>query len=507
MKKRIAILGFMLESNRFAPVTTDEDYRKRCYLQGKAITDELAKPAPRLPAEIGGFCGRMRELSPDADIIPIVVADAEPGGSIDQAFFERTLGAMDSRLSEAGPLDGVYICSHGAMRATADWDPDATLYAMVRGIIGPDVPMIATLDLHANVSQKMVDLADVLVAYRTNPHVDQRARAVEAASIMNEIWSGMRPHVAHIKIPLAAPTVTLLTKEGPYADLINYGQTKVGGDILNVSITAGFIYSDSPKCGMSVIVTSRNGARAGMALARDIAARAWGEHTRYQKGLTALARAVGIAVAAGRDSSLHPHIMADVADNPGGGGSGATTFIIKAFLDASVSSAFIGLISAPDIAAKAHAVGVGGRFEASFNTIPKTAFDKPLSANVTVEAVTDGVLVGRRGYMQGRAIDLGPCALLAIGGVKVGVASHRKQCADPAMIEQFGLDIRDFQTVVVKSRGHFRAGFDEFFPPERTLEIDCPGLTSPQLQNFDWRELPRPVYPLDQETSWSVPSY
>ena len=108
--------------------------------------------------------------------------------------------------------------------------------------------------------------------------------------------------------------------------------------------------------------------------------------------------------------------------------------------------------------------------------------------------------------MRGRAIELGPCALLVAGGVRIGVASNRKQCADPAMIEQFGLDIAQLRTVVVKSRGHFRAGFDEFFPPERVFEIDCPGLTSPVLTNFRWQDLPRPVYPLDEEATWSVPS-
>jgi len=505
MTKRVAILGFLLESNSFSPVTTEEDYRKRCYMQGSEITAELAKETPKLPSEISGFAEQMNSLGIDWELVPIVVADSEPGGSIDQAFFESTLDLMRQYLRDAGPLDGVYIASHGAMRATGDWDPDGSIYQMVRDVVGDQIPLIATLDLHANVSARMAELTDVLVAYLTNPHVDQRERAAESARIMAEMWQGMKPCQHFIKLPIAAPTVTLLTAEGPYADLIQYGQTQIDDDILNVSITAGFIYSDSPKCGMSVIVSSRNTMGPAHMLAREIARRAWADHERFKKELTPLDRATEVARALGRVPSLPAAIMADVADNPGGGGSGNTTFIAKAFTDAGVEGAFIGLMIDPAVAAMAHEVGVGGRFTATFNADPKTEFDDPLTLDVTVEVLTNGSFAGRRGLLRGRAIELGPCALLSVGGVKIGVASNRKQCADPAMIEQFGLNIADLRTVVVKSRGHFRAGFDEYFAPEQVLEIDCKGLTSPVLGNFKWKELPRPVYPLDEETTWTCP--
>ncbi|MEX0695640.1 MAG: M81 family metallopeptidase [Rhodospirillales bacterium] len=505
MTKRVAVLGFMLESNRFSPVTTEADYRKRCYLQGTEITAELEQAVPRLPSEVVGFTHAMNGLGIDWELVPIVVADAEPGGPIDQAFFVSTLNLMDKYLRDAGPLDGVYVVSHGAMRATEEWDPDARIYEMVRNAVGPRVPLIASLDLHANVSARMVELTDVLVAYLTNPHVDQRERAAESARIMREMWQGMKPCQYMIKLPIAAPTVTLLTAEGPYADLIAYGQTQLDDDILNVSITAGFIYSDSPKCGMSVIVTSRNTSAPAAALAADIANRAWADRGRFRKQLTSLEQATEIALGLGRDASLPATIMADVADNPGGGGSGGTTFITRAFTDAGVEGAFIGLLIDPAVAAMAHKAGVGGHFKATFNAEPRTEFDEPFSIDVSVDVLTNGSFAGRRGLLKGRSVELGPCALLSAGGVMIGVASNRKQCADPAMIEQFGLDIATFRTVVVKSRGHFRAGFDEYFPPEQVLEIDCPGLTSPVLGNFSWLELPRPVYPLDEETTWTCP--
>ncbi|MEP4911745.1 MAG: MlrC C-terminal domain-containing protein, partial [Alphaproteobacteria bacterium] len=121
--------------------------------------------------------------------------------------------------------------------------------------------------------------------------------------------------------------------------------------------------------------------------------------------------------------------------------------------------------------------------------------------------LTDGAFVGRRGILRGRSLSVGPAALLEIGAIRVAVATHRKQCADPAMLEMFGVDIAQARTVIVKSRGHFRAGFDEFFPPENVYEVDCPGLTSPVFTNFTWGDLCRPVFPLDQDTTWTPPTW
>ena len=224
MTKRIAILGFLLESNAFAPLTTREDYERRCLIGGEDILDELAKPNPRLPLEANAFCQQMEKLRPDAWVpVPILIGDAEPGGPVEHGFFQWFVSEVERRLKEAGPVDGVYIISHGAMRAERENDPDGLLYGRVRDIVGPDVPILATLDLHTNISREMSDRADVLIAYLTNPHVDQRERAGEAARAMDEMFKGMKPQTAFVKVPIAAPSVVLLSAEGPYADIINAG--------------------------------------------------------------------------------------------------------------------------------------------------------------------------------------------------------------------------------------------------------------------------------------------
>lgn len=504
--KRIAILGLMLESNSFAPVIVKEDFLSRLYVAGKEIIDELANADSRLPAEFRSFCATLdsRCLWTPA---PILLGLVEAGGPMDHGFFQSTLDDMRARLEAAMPLDGVYICNHGAMITTQDRDPDGTIFSAVRAIVGPTTPIVATLDLHGNVSQTMVDKADVIVAYRTNPHVDMVARGVEAAEAMLALWAGMQPQKAFLRLPITPPTVTLLTASGPYGDLIDYGQTKISDEILNVSILGGFAYADTPKNGLAILVTARQSAAAATAAARDIAIRAWADHERYRPQLTPLNDAIAHALAVAKDPALPAIALADVADNPGGGGSGNTIWIMSALCKAGVTEAIMGVINDPDLALEAHQLGTGGRFKAVFN---RNAGDDPFSqryeAEATVLALKDGDCVGRRGFYANRRMNLGATALLDLGGVKVVVISIRTQCADPVFLEMMGLDIAKARVVAVKSRGHFRAGFDEFFNHDQVIEVDAPGLTSPILSRFAFKNIPRPAFPIDEEVSWSPPS-
>ncbi|NQV84286.1 MAG: M81 family metallopeptidase [Rhodospirillales bacterium] len=505
--KRIALLGFHLESNAFAPVCPEESFRTLCYLAGDEILADLKSEVPKQPVEISGFSGEMERLGTLWEPVPIVVAASEPNGPCDQAFFDATLSEMRRRLKGAGSLDGVYVSAHGGMTATQSPDPDGELLQMVRDAVGPDVPVIATLDLHANVSHTMVTATDVLISYITNPHVDQAERAQEAARAMVNMFAGMRPVTAAVRLPITAPTVTLLTARGPYADLINYGQQTKTDEILNVSVVAGFVFSDLAKCGMTVLVTARSDLAAARALAQDIATRAWDMRERFQTQLTSLDDAIEMAVQNANDKTRPALIFADVADNPGGGGRGNTTWILSALYDAGATGVLFGIFYDPALARAAFEAGEGAEFQAVFNAETASEFSKRFEAAAVVIALSDGECIGRRGLWAGRSLGLGPTALLQLNGIKVVVVSNRKQCAEPRFFEMFGLDIADARTVVVKSRGHFRAGFDEFFDDDHVIEVDVPGLTSPVLSRFDFKNLPRPTIPLDPDATWGGPKW
>jgi microcystin degradation protein MlrC len=498
---RVALLGFSIECNKFAPVATKAHFSARTYLEGDAIVDEARASAPIMLPETPGFVAAMDASGPWTPV-GIALAMTEPNGPVEQGFFAELLDTIERRLKAALPVDAVYICSHGAALTTEEDDPDGMLFERVRAIVGPDVPIAATLDLHANVSERMVQSIDAFIGYRTNPHLDMRERGAEAAAAIREMLAGLKPKATFIRLPIVPPTVTMLTAAGPYAEMIDLGQRRMRPEILNVSVMGGFAFADTADNGLAVVVTARHDKAAAQALAREIAELGWANRARFYPKLTPLDEVVAKALAVGQDRSLPALAFADVADNPGGGGRGNTIFLLRAFYEAGVGGALLGVFYDPPLAAEAHRLGAGVDFEAQFNRSETTNFSEPWAAPATVAALTDGNCVGRRGIYAGMRLELGPCAALQIGGITVAVVSHRVQCADPVFFEMMGLDIGRARSVVVKSRGHFRGGFDEFFGPNQIVEVDLPGLTSPMLKRFEWKRLPRPVIPLDDHVEW-----
>jgi len=505
---RIAVLGFSIECNKFAPTATKAHFLARTYLEGDDIIAEARGATPTMLPETPGFVAAMDKAGPWQPV-GIALAMSEPNGPVEHAFFAELLATIAHRLKAALPLDGVYICAHGAALTTEEDDPEGVLFETVRRIVGADVPVVATFDLHANVSDRMVDLIDAFIGYRTNPHLDMRERGAEAASALHELLAGTRTERVRLRLPIVPPTVTMLTAAGPYAEMIQLGQRRMGPEIMNVSVMGGFAYSDTAKNGLTVVVTARNVAArstrsAAEKLAREIAQYGWDQRARFYPRLTPLDEAVEKALAVGRDPSLPTLVFADVADNPGGGGRGNTMHLLRAFAEAGVKGTLFGIIYDPPLAAEARRHGLHYNFEAHFNRAETTKFSEKWSTPARVAALTDGNCVGRRGIYAGQSLALGPCAALAIGGITVVVVSHRLQCADPIFFEMMGLDIAKARSVAVKSRGHFRGGFDEFFRPEQIVEVDLPGLTSPMLARFDWTRLPRPVIPLDDGVAFSL---
>lgn len=497
---RIAIGGFSLESNSHAPLATRQEFEANVLLIGDELAGDLRAPHPRSPRCVAGFASTMDVQGPWTPV-PTILAAVGASGSCDQNFFDWLLDQMLDRLKAAAPLDGVYLALHGAADASADADPDGTLLRCVRALVGPDVPIVVTLDPHANVSAQMVDHADVMVAYRTNPHIDMWERGADCARHLHAMLGGLKPHAAFRKLPLAPPTVTMSSAPGtPYGDILAFGQQQVHDGILDVSVSSGFTNGDTPKNGMSVVVTA-NTREAAERTARAVAAFAWSQRARFVTQLHSLEQVTALAVAAGRDEEP-PVLCADVADNPGGGGRGNTTWILAAFHAAGVQACVIGPFFEPLLAAEAHALGVGANFKVRCNRDEPHPLSTPWSANGKVLALCDGNVIGRRGIFMNRQLALGPSALIQVGGVRLVVGSIRQQASDPGYFEMLGVDLSKVRVLVVKSRGHFRAAFDEYFPDDRIFEVDVPGLTTPVLTRVPWRRMPRPMYPLDADTTW-----
>lgn len=505
---RVAIIGVWLESNRQAPVATEKDFRDYYWLEGGAMLEAARDPHPFIVGEAAAFVKAMDATGPWHPV-PVLITGCHPWGPIEGRLMDDLLARFRTGLVEAieagGPLDAVYIANHGGMIATDRDDPDGEIMALAREVAGPKARIVTTLDLHGNISERMVESVDLIVGYRTNPHVDMIERGEEAALSLRLMLAGRAdPKSAFIRLPLTPASVALLTADGPYGDMIDLGvrrRAELAGDILNTSIFGGFVFSDSDKNGVAIVVTARSDVARARMLAREIADAGWGMRTRFKKSLMPLAEAVKLANARDRK----PVIFSDSGDNPGGGGTGRTTELLSALVWSGAEDVLVGSFFDPPLAADAHRAGIGATLQAVFNRLPGLPCDVPFEMEAEVIGLHDGNVVGRLGYAQGRRLRLGPSAALRIGGVTVIVISDRMQTADPVFFEMFGLDIGRARTVVVKSRGHFRAGFTPWFPPEQVIEVDTEGLTSPVLDRRQWSRLPRPSYPLDEDVNWSPP--
>lgn len=508
---RIAIGSFMLESNAHSPVATREEFAQNVLIEPEALLADLASAHPRSPGCLAGFYDAMQASGSWAPV-PMITAAVGASGPVDQVWFDAIVASTVASLHDAlaaEPLDAVFLSLHGAAIATVEADPDGALLAAVRAVVGDKVLVLATLDLHGNVSEAMVRHADYLSAYLTNPHVDTHERGAECAHALRDaLASGRRWHRAFVKLPFIPPSVTQNTarKPGantPYGDIIHYRQSLLNEDVRNVSVLSGFTLGDTPKAGMSVVVCAHT-AEAARGTAKDVATRAWADRTRYVPRLTSLADATQQALAVGRDATAPALLFADVADNAGGGGRANTVWILKAFYEAGVTGCTLAIFYDPALADKAHRLGVGATFHAEFNSDETHPLSGKFSAQATVAQLHGGEFIGRRGIAAGHAISLGACARLVVGGIQVIVVSVRQQAKDPVFMEALGVDIAAQRSLIVKSRGHFRAWADEFFDDVQIVEVDVPGLTTPVLRNVPYQYVPRPIFPLDDDWGWQV---
>jgi len=441
---RIGVAGFFLEANRWAPVTTGAMFAQSFDLAGEQLLEQLNATPPRTLPDLAGFMAGMNAGDP-WQTVALRAAAAYPGGPAEQGWFDGLLDDIEQRLRRALPLNAVFISSHGAALTTHSDDPDGELLERVRHVVGPEVPVVAEFDLHTNVSVRMTDALSAFVAYRTNPHVDLFERGEESARLLRGMLVDGPGEVVLEKLPfLPASTEQLIGPGTPYQALIDVGQARLGGPILNVSLCGGFPLADCAKCGFSVVVTARRGARdAARRVANELAAQVWARRKDFGTPLTPLADAVQLAVQAGVAATRQPLILADVADNPGGGGGGNTTFLLRSLLDAGATGVLLGVFCDAALSEEAHRLGVGTRFEAKFNRAAEgDRLALPLQRAARVLALSDGEFVGRKGLVKGSAQSMGPSALLDLGGVQVAVISRRQQLLDILRVHGPGQRLR-----------------------------------------------------------------
>lgn len=492
---RVGITGYAHEVNGFAaPITRAQGIDVSRVDGGLGATWEAAPAAAVLDAA-------------GVERVDLPVWELGATGPLADDDFRAIVDEVLAAIAASGPLDGLVVLGHGAGRTTEDLDPDGTFLAAVRAAVGPGAPIVVVLDFHANVSSAMCAAVDGIVGYRTNPHIDIRDRAAEAAELIVHLLHGPRTAVVHQRLPMVLPQIAQLTApHEPLGEVMDLALRLAVPPIRNVSVLGDFSLSDVPCNGTSVCVTVDAGAEdLGIAAVRALASAIWDRRPRYRLHAVPLLDAVAVAARAGRGEEP-PALLADVADNPGGGAPATSTFVLRALLDAGVDGVALGLQCDARVVAQASAAGLGASTTVTFNEGSTDPLAPPLTVSAEVIALVDGPVVPTRGIYAGLARHPGACCSLRIVGdagavVEVGVSSWPVQCADDDTLRHAGLRPEAARVVVVKSRGHFRAGFDHLFPDERIVEVGAPGVATPELHTLPWRHLPRPVFPLD-DVDW-----
>lgn len=486
---KILVAGYQHETNTFAPTLADWAAFNRgdtfpAYVHGQTMLDQLR--GVNIP--IGGFIDAAATRG--WQLVPSCWAGAIPSSFVTEDAFERITGSILADVRRGG-FDAVYLDLHGAAVAEHAADSEGELIARIRALVGPGLPIVASLDLHANVTQRMLREADALVAYRSYPHVDMAATGELAAELLaRHVHAGRREPLRAQRlpflIPLNAQSTWMEPAKGLYDALLAIDQRH--GTVS--SFCMGFPAADFDECAPMVW---SHGAAAEAAAAELFALVSQPAQWQpdYLDAADAVAQALVLAEHAER-----PVVLADTQDNPGAGGDSNTTGLLHALLQQGAGQRHpgrvaLGLMFDEAAAERAHAAGIGATLELALGTAVPTftgrPSDPPVQGRYTVRALSDGRVTLKGAMMTGVALTLGPSALLEIDGVLVAVVSGKMQLMDRELLAMLGVRAEAMKIIVVKSSNHFRADFTPI--ASRILVAKAAGPMAADPGDLPWKHL------------------
>ncbi|HZO91449.1 MAG TPA: M81 family metallopeptidase [Chthonomonadaceae bacterium] len=495
---RIAIGEFKQESNTFAPVpTTREHFRDFHLWYGREAIANLRDTN----TEVAGFLDVCEAIGYTP--VPTLAGFAISGAPLTAETYRTLRAELLERLAAARPFDAVLLALHGAMVAAGEDDPDGATLQAVRELIGPDIPLVASMDLHANLTRRCVEAADAIVGFRTSPHVDLRETGQRAARLLARWLSGeVRPTMAFVKVPMVVPASTHVHfLDGPFKRLMEATQAVEAEGALSASAFTVQPWLDIPEMGFATVAITDNDPERAEAFARRLARLAWAErHAFLNIDLAPPDQAIQQALA----SPAGPVILADLADGPAAGSPGDGTAMIAALLAADPPQTALVFVCDPEVAALAAEIGVGGSIDTLVGGKRDNVYNKPVRFTGTVTfAGPASYRFGGQGY-TGIGMDMGLSAVLRRGNVHLLVTSKPVMTSDPALYRAVGLEPAAARIVVVKSHIQFRAGYADI--ARRILLLDTPGMSTDHLTRLDFRRVDRPLFPLDTDFEWTGPS-
>jgi microcystin degradation protein MlrC len=489
--------GFRHETNTFSTLPTDmAAFEARALYRGA----EIERAYQGTQTEMAAFfdaCPR-HGWTP----VPVLAADATPSGKVTRHAFETFTNEILAALDAEAPIDALFLPLHGAMVTEHEEDGEGALLEALRAKVGRALPIAVTLDLHANVTERMAALADIIVSYRTYPHVDQYQVTTEALDLLARTLAGE-----------IAPQCTVA--RGALLDGVDHGRTTAPGPmtevlasaakfgaepgVLSVSINAGFPWADIRDAGPSAVVVGDGDQARYAEIAEALMAEAWDKRHRLTIQTVSVAEAMAAVKPVG--SGAGPVVLADYADNPGGGAYGDSVGLLAGMIAAGLENAAYATMYDPEAAALCARAGAGAAVALTLGGKLDPRFGAPLQVTGTVTRLTDGRLTFDGPMNAGVSVDMGPTAVLEIasglGTIEVVVTSGRFQAYDRQFFLHAGIDPAAKSVVAVKSAQHFRAAFAPI--ARDIIVVDGGGLTSANFKELPFEKLRRPIYPLDLE--------
>jgi microcystin degradation protein MlrC len=485
------------ETNTFSNHQTDEaSFRNRFFLSGQTALKERANAN----TELAGFVDA--SLAYDWYMTHVLSVNAGPSGRVTQAAFNWFCDPIVERASEGflnGELDGILLALHGAMVPDFCEDGEGELLRRIRQVVDRSIPIAITLDLHANVTDEMIELADIIISYKTYPHIDMRQIARQAGDILQQTMAGtISPRTIMARAPMLEEVNGGRTDTGPMLARIEKALTyEMEEDVFAVSINGGFASADISEVGPTVLVTGQGDFDAHRRFAKSLADDIWDKRhivlNRYYSVEEAAHHATSF------ESKNGPLIIADYADNPGAGAYGDSTALLKALLEVNVGNACFGPIVDPAVVEQLQLCKIGSsvQIELGGKTDP-TFGGGPLAVKATLLLLCNGNFVGDGPMMAGLKDSFGPSAVIRVGGIDILITTLARQMLDLQQFKTFGIEPEQKKIVAIKSMQHFRAAFEPI--AGQVIVCDSGALCTPQYNRLPYQNVARPIFPLDVDS-------
>jgi len=489
---RVAVGSLVQESNTFSPITSDLDvFRAHTLLSGDAVLDF----ARRCRIEISGFLEVLADHR--AAPLPLIAAHGYSSGPLRRDAFDTLLQDLLGRLRAVLPVDAVLLSLHGGLVLEDHPDGDGLVLRAVRELVGPEIPVAASLDLHGHITPEMAEYADILVGYKKYPHTDQYETGRRTASLLMRCLAGeVRPVTVMAKRHMLVSPAAATTDAPPFRDLMNRTEVlEADGRILAGSLFPVQPWLDVPDLGFAAVVVGDGDRDHARGVAEELCEEAWRRRAEFVPDLVPLEDAVRRALEAGHG----PVVIGDTGDAPTGGSAGDNSAVLRTLLaqgaDRSGKAVLLTLVDRPAVRT-AHAAGVGTEITVPLGHTVSRGDGTPITVTGRVRMLGDGHFIMTGPGMTGTKLSMGRTAVLAIGGIQVVLMEQPTVEWDPALYRSVGQEPSQMDVVFVKSPSHFRVSYRPF--ASEILLSESPGPNCCDMTKLKFRHVTRPLYPIDR---------